>query len=168
MPPPRPPIPPEAVGDDVDRLTGELVGTAALELDVNQLRRLLSFFTIGTGWDELVVDRAGESVTEPPPPPPPGLVAALGLMDVFTSRLLLVADADAREPPDKLTKSSSINSAARTHELREERKIKNQTQKKNKTKHIVTKRKTILLFFMRLLRFADKTSSKIIKQKLTN
>lgn len=131
MPPPRPPIPPEAVGDDVDRLTGELVGTAALELDVNQLRRLLSFFTIGTGWDELVVDRAGESVTEPPPPPPPpGLVAALGLMDVFTSRLLLVADADAREPPDKLTKSSSINSAARTHELREERKIKNQTQKK--------------------------------------
>lgn len=137
----------------MDRLTGELVGTAALELDVNQLRRLLSFFTIGTGWDELVVDRAGESVTEPPPPtpplppPPPGLVAALGLTDVFTSRLLLVADADAREPPDKLTKSSSINSAARTHELREERKIKNQTQKKNKTEHRVTKRKTKLLFF---------------------
>lgn len=51
----------------MDRFTGELVGTAALELDVNQLLRLLSFLMIGTGWVELVVDSAGESVTEPSP-----------------------------------------------------------------------------------------------------
>lgn len=118
--PHRPPPPPIEVDvGEVDRLTGEFVGTAAVELELNQDRRWLLSFLPGAvpmliGCEELVADRVGDSSS-----PPPASEDGAGEMlppggngpEVFTSSWWPLLWPPAPEPlAVPLSKSSSISS----------------------------------------------------------